>query len=523
MVLLHAPTAIVPSAEIATAIVQARQAADLPLFTSWLGADTVARARQICRQAGIPTYDTPEQAITGFLQAAEYRRNQQLLMQTPPSTGGDFEPDRARAHAIVEAALASGRGMLMEHESKALLAAYDIPVVETLTAPDAASAASLAASLGFPVALKIVSPDITHKSDVGGVALDLPDSAAVHAAALAMTARVKGQRPDARLVGFAVQRMASRDGAIELIVGTLTDPVFGPGILFGHGGTAVEQIQDHVIGLPPLNTILAADLVRRTRVARLLAGYRDRPAADVEALHAVLVRVSMLVCDLAEVTELDINPMLASANGVLALDARVAVGAATGRAQDRLAILPYPKELEERVTWNGSPLLLRPIRPEDEPALREFFDALAPDDIHARYFCMFRAPGHIQLARMTQIDYARDMAFVAVQNQPGGGSRIMGEVRAASYPDNIQAEIAVVVRSDCKGRGLGTMLLRKLVAYCQAQGIGTLVGNVLPGNHRMLNLARRAGFSAQASPGTDDIGIRLPLAGAAADDAHRNA
>jgi len=516
VLLLHAPTAIVPSADIAAAVVAARREDDLPLFTSWLGGDSVARARQLCRQAGIPTYDTPEQAVTGFLQAAEYRRNQQLLMQTPPSATDDFQPDRPQVRAIVEAARAQGRAMLSEQESKAILAAYGIPVVRTLVAPDADGAAAQAASLGFPVALKADSPDITHKSDVGGVLLELRDAAAVRAAAHAMTASIRRLRPDARLAGFTVQPMARRNGSIELIVGMVTDPVFGPVILFGHGGTAVSQIRDHAIGLPPLNTVLAAELVQRTRVARLLTGYRDQPSVDLDGLNAALVRVSALVCDVPEIVELDINPLLAGPAGVLALDARIGISGAQGAAQDRLAILPYPKELEERITWNGSSLMLRPIRPEDEPAMQAFFGQLTSDDIHTRYFCSFRDPGHARLARMTQIDYAREMSFVAVADGHEGGPHILGEVCAAGDPDNIVAELGVVVRSDCQGKGLGTLLLQKLIATCRARGTRTLEGNVLPGNDSMLNLARRAGFSVSAEAGADTVRIRLELGRAVA-------
>ncbi|WER44682.1 bifunctional acetate--CoA ligase family protein/GNAT family N-acetyltransferase [Cupriavidus sp. WKF15] len=516
VLLLHAPTAIVPSDEIATAVVSASQEDDLPLFTSWLGGDSVVRARQLCRHAGIPTYDTPEQAVMGFLQAAEYRRNQQLLMQTPPSVTDDFQPDRQQVRDIVDTALAQGRAMLSEQESKAILAAYGIPIVQTLVAPDADGAAALAISLGFPVALKIDSPDITHKSDVGGVLLDLPDAAAVRAAARTMSARISCLRPTARLAGFTVQPMANRNAGIELIVGMVADLVFGPVILFGHGGTAVSQIRDHAIGLPPLNTVLAAELVQRTRVACLLAGYRDKPSADLEALNAALVRVSALVCDVPEIAELDINPLLAGPAGVLALDARIGIHMAQGAAQDRLAILPYPKELEERITWNGTPLMLRPIRPEDEPAMRAFFEQLTSDDIHTRYFCSFRDPGHPRLARMTQIDYAREMSLVAVSDGHEGGPHILGEVRAAADPDNAVAELGVVVRSDCQGKGLGTLLLQRLIATCRARGTRTLEGYVLSGNRPMLDLARRAGFSVSAEAGADAVRIRLELGRAVA-------
>ena len=521
VLLLHAPTAIVPAAGIADAIVQARQRQDLPLFTGWLGGDAVAGARQACRAAGIPTYDTPEQAVRAFLQAAEYRRNLALLAQTPPAVTDGVEPDRAGAHSVIEAALAEGRRMLSESESKQVLAAYGIPVIETVRAANADAAATVAASLGFPVALKIASPDITHKSAVGGVALDLDGPDAVRAAALAMTARVGQMRPQARLEGFTVQRMARPADAVELILGVFTDPVFGPVILFGHGGTAVEQIRDHAIALPPMNRLVAADLVQRTRVARLLAhpapGGPANPTAT-EAVLTALTRLSNLVCEMGELAELDINPLIASAEGVLALDARIAVAPAQGSPRDRLAILPYPRELETRLTWHGAPLLLRPIRPEDEDALRTFYSHMTPEDIHSRYFCSFRDPGHAQLARLTQIDYAREMAFVAMAEDarnPGAASQIVGEARAVADPDNIAAEFGVVVRSDWKGRGLGSLLLGKLLAYARAHGTRELTGTVLAGNRAMLALAKGQGFAMRTQADGEVVDVRLSLAAGA--------
>lgn len=511
--LIHAPTAIVPSTDIAEAVVQAAPALRQPLFTSWLGGDAVAQARQICRRAGIPTYETPEQAVRGFLQTVEYQRNLELLMQTPPATPAGRAPETARVRGIVRQALAEGRPLLSEVEAKTVLAAYGIPVVETRLATDAGSAAAMAQALGFPVALKIVSPDVTHKSDVGGVALDLASADEVRAAAAAMQDALRAHRPEARLTGFSVQRMVRRAGAFELIVGAACDPVFGPVLLFGQGGTAVERIGDRAVGLPPLNPVLAGELVKRTRISRLLAGYRDKPPADLEALYAALIRVSQLVCDIAEVAELDINPLIADEHGVLALDARIGVRVAQGPAArdpaGRLSILPYPQALEASVTWNHAPLLLRPVRPDDEPAYRAFLDSLTPEDLHQRYLCMFRHPPHSQLARMTQIDYAREMCFVAVAARPDGPPAILGECRAVADSDNIRAEFAVSVRSDCKGKGLGRLLADKIIAYSRAHGTRELVGTTLPGNQPMLALARACGFAAQHTP--DGVQLRRML------------
>ncbi len=505
---LHAPTAIVPTQEIAAAMAQVVPQSPRNVFSCWLGGDAVVEARRIFRNAGIPTYDTPEQAVRGFLQVTDYQDNQRQLMETPPSVQLEFTPDVEAVRTIVRAVIADSRDMLTEPEAKTVLAAYGIPVVETRIANDVEEAARVAQNLGFPVAIKIFSPDITHKSDLGGVVLNLKTADSVRSAAQAMLERIGKLRPEARLSGFTVQAMARRRGALELIVGASTDPVFGPVILFGEGGTAVEVIGDHAIGLPPLNTNLARDLISRTRISKILEGYRDHAPADHAAIQRALVQVSQLVCDIEETVELDINPLLADAEGVLALDARIKVAPKPVRTQ--LAIRPYPKALEERVDWDGKQILLRPIRPEDEPRHSEFFKALTSEDIYFRFFGMVRRPDHTQLARMTQIDYDREMAFVAC----GGGDceQTLGVARAVADPDNRQAEFAIIVRSDHKNKGLGALLLRKIIRYCQSRGLQELVGETLAENTRMLKLARQVGFSLRPSPDNHEIRLHLTLA-----------
>jgi acetyltransferase len=306
--------------------------------------------------------------------------------------------------------------------------------------------------------------------------------------------------------------MARRPQAFELIVGAATDRVFGPVILFGQGGTAVEVIADRALALPPLNRMLAQELVARTRIARLLAGYRNRPAVDHEAVYAVLVQISQMLCDLPQIMELDINPLFADENGVLALDARIGIAAATlASGTGRLAIRPYPQELEEIVDWGGKPILLRPIRPEDEPQHSRFFNALSAEDVHFRFFSIIRQPVHTQLARMTQIDYDREMAFIAVERDAASGEEsTLGVVRAIADPDNVTAEFAVIVRSDLKRRGLGAILMRKVIDYCRSRGTQRLVGQVLPDNASMLRLARELGFQFDAAD-QDGVALSLPL------------
>jgi len=508
---IHAPTAIVPSAEIATAVAAAVQPAMRNMLACWLGGDGVAQARQIFSSAGMPTYDTPEEAVQGFMQIVQYRRNQNLLMQVPPSVPAGFVPDRAAAKALVRAVLDDGRSMLSEYESKTLLAAYGIPVVDTRRAETVEAALACAQQIGYPVALKILSPDISHKSDVGGVALDLETPQALQAAADGMQRRLHELVPNARLQGYTVQAMARRPGAHELIVGVSTDPMFGPVILFGQGGTAVEVTADHAIGLPPLNMTLARDMIARTRVARLLAGYRNRPAADSDAICRTLIQISHLVIDIPELIELDINPLLADERGVIALDARVLVTSALD-GMERLAIRPYPEELEQTVTWQGQTVLLRPIKPEDAPQHLAFFNALDPEDVRYRLFTRMRELQPDQLARVTQIDYDREMAFIATRAAAPGEFETLGVVRGITDPDNIAAEFAIIVRSDIKGQGLGYILLDKLIAYCRGRGTRQIVGEALAHNKGVLDLVRHFDFNVDPSAGdAGTVMLRLDL------------
>ena len=323
---IHSPSAIVPSHEIALELAPTIQAAQRNVLTCWLGRESTAAARRICAEAGIPTYDTPEDAVDAFLQMVHYRRTQALLMEDrTPTAPAASTTQREKARSVIEAALHAGRELLTEPEAKQVLAAYGIPTVATRFASTPAACARLAAEMGGPVALKIVSPEISHKSDVGGVVLDLKTPDQVRAAAVAMERHVRAVRPDATITGFSIQEMARRPHAHELIIGVATDPIFGPVILFGQGGSAVEVIGDRAVALPPLNLNRARDLVARTRVARLLAGYRNHPSADMAALYTTLLRVAQMIADLPEIGELDINPLLADEQGVLALDARLRV------------------------------------------------------------------------------------------------------------------------------------------------------------------------------------------------------
>ncbi len=510
---MHAPTAIVRSEDIARACVPILSQSPGRVMACWLGDDAVAGARKIFDEAGVPDYHTPEEAVRAFGMLATYRRNQALLLEAP--TASENGPaDTAVARAVVEKVLSAGREMLSELEAKEVLKAYGIPVVSTI-AVEASSAAAEAAAceIGYPVALKILSPDISHKSDVGGVRLHLRNEEELREAVGEMLTKVREVKPLARITGFTVQVMATRPLAQELILGASIDPLFGPVLMFGQGGTAVEVVADRAIGLPPLNRVLARELISRTRVARLLAGYRDHPPAKLDAICDVLIALSQMLADLPELAELDINPLLADHEGVIALDARLRVSRKQQSGASRFAITPYPIELAETVQWNGETLLIRPIRPEDEPQHKAFVEALQPEDQRLRFFSVRRELPRSELARLAQIDYAREMAFIAVRTSPQGSSQTLGVVRAVIDPDNIDAEFAVIVRSDLKARGLGRILMRKMIAFLSGRGTRRMVGHVLRENDAMRKLAGSLGFETIHAPtNADAVFLALKLA-----------
>ncbi len=492
ILVLNCPTAVASGSAAAEAVAAAAKTAKVPFLTNWLGAGSAETARRAFAAAKLPSYDTPEKATRGFMHMVRYRRLQDLLMEVPPSIPQGEQPDRAKAREILSKAKP---GWLDALAVQALLACYCIPIVRLVRAADAEEAAAAAAKIGGPVALKIFSPDITHKSDVGGVVLDIVDAEAAGAAARDMQSRIAKAVPAARLDGFLVQEMIHRPDAHELILGMASDATFGPFLLFGQGGTAVEVIDDKTLGLPPLNLKLAQEMIDRTRVSRQLKGYRDRKPADLDAIALTLVHLSELICDCPEIAELDINPLLADENGVIAVDARVKI--VDGPRPDRMAIRPYPEELARAVPVPGlGDFTLRPVRPEDAPAFERFFARLSAEDIHMRFFTSLKVLPPTMLARLTQIDYDREMALVLFE----AAGDIAGVVRLAADPDNARAEFAVLVRSDLKGHGVGKLLMTRLADYARARGIGELWGDILPENRTMLALCSELGLAMAPSP-----------------------
>ena len=491
ILVMNCPTGVVPPEESCAAVLSAvTPGQGTPLLTCWLGEATAAAARQRFAKAGVPTYETPDDAVRAFMDLVDYRKNQDLLMETPPAGVTVDDAARRAGRAIVETALAAGRTLLSAPESQALLAAYGVPTVTTRIARTPAEAGAMAADMGGLLALKILSPDISHKSDVGGVALGLSGQADVAAAAAAMLATITARKPEARIEGFVLEPMVMRAGAQELIAGIIVDDVFGPVILFGQGGTAVEVLADRALGLPPLNPLLARDMISRTRVSKLLAGYRDVPKANLARIEATLIRLADLAIDLPEVIELDINPLLADAAGVIALDARVVLRAVETANPRRLAIRPYPVELERPITLrDGHALRVRAIRPEDAPALVEAGVRCSPEDLRLRFFGAMHGLPPWLAARLSQIDYDREMALVAFDPaRTEAPTEILGVVRLICDPNNTQGEFAIIVRTDFKGQGLGYALMREMLAWGQRRGLAKVVGEVMMENAPMLGM-----------------------------------
>ncbi len=512
VLVMNCPTALASSTDIARAVIDVRERrrgegkALKPLLTNWLGDGAAEEGRQLFAAARIPSFETPAAAIDGFMQLVRYARAQDALMQTPPVLPGDITCDHAAAQSAIDGAAARGQAMLSEVEAKSLLAAYGIPVVATMVAKSVEDVAPVAQALladHAAVVIKILSDDITHKSDVGGVRLNLTSAEEAREAARSMHARITSAMPAARIAGFTVQPMIRRPRAHELIVGMTDDPTFGPMLMFGTGGTGVEVIRDTAHALPPLDLKLARDMMRATRVHRLLEGYRDRPKADLDAIAATLVRLSALVIAHTEIREIDINPLLADDKGVVALDARVRIGTATERPRWPLSIRAYPAAWQREVSLAGlGAIQLRPIRPEDEHLYARFIERLTPDDMRMRFFIARPHASHAQIARFTQIDYAREMAFVAIGEANGD---ILGVARLVADPDYHRAEYAIIVASDLKGHGLGWTLMQHLIAYARAEGLSELFGEVLAENETMLKMSRELGFKIAAVP--DDANL----------------
>jgi acetyltransferase len=505
------PQAMTQPEAAARAVIAARGVGDKPVLACWMGEDQVAGGRELFVQHKIPVFPNPEAAVEAFAYLCNHQHNQKLLMQVPGPLAAHSEPDIAGSRLIIEAALAEHRTLLTGEESRALLRAFHIPVVEAVTARSAAAALVAAETVGFPVVLKINSPEIDHKSDVGGVRLDVRDAVSVRRVYNELTASIRQRYPDKHVDGVTVSPMVRGPYGRELLVGVITDPVFGPVISFGAGGTTVEIVRDRAVALPPFNSFIARDLIQNTRVSRLLAAFRNLPPADVEAVERVLLRVSEMVCELEQIEELDINPLIVDENAAVAVDVRIAVRfrPSLPRRYAHMAIHPYPADLVSH--WqlaDGTDLQIRPIRPEDAALEQSFVRNLSPQSKYLRFMHSLTELTPEMLVRLTQIDYDREMGFVGLVRCDGAEQEI-GVARYITNPDAESCEFAIVVADEWQHKGIGSRLMGVLIETARQRGFKRMGGEILTENLGMQQLVRELGF--ELSPHPDAPGIQVAV------------
>ncbi len=503
------PQAMTDPTQAARTVIELARQSDKPLVTCWMGEEQVREARLLFKGAGVPTFRTPEPAVELFSHISNYYRNQRLLMEAPASISDQVAPRLESAKLVIETALQEGRRVLNEMESKALLAAFRIPIAQTVVARSPSEAMVLAEEIGLPVVMKIDSPQITHKTDSGGVRLNLHSLAAVRDAYAEIVDEVRKNRPDAIIHGVAIEPMIQKVNGRELMVGMMRDQIFGPTIIFGPGGVGVEATgKDRAVALPPLNQFLVADMLASTHTSAKLGAFRKMPPVSMEALESVLLRVSEMVCELPWITELDINPLIVDELGAVAVDARIAIQdlPVTAGRYDHMAIHPYPSQLTlSYQTADAQTVSIRPIKPEDADMEQEFVKHLSPEAKYFRFMNTLRELSQAQLIRLTQIDYDREMAFVAVAHQEGLETEI-GVCRYATNPDGESCEFAVVVADAWQGKGVARRLMGILIETARNRGLKYMNGDFLAENTRMLRFVASLGFVLSAHP--EDSGLR---------------
>ncbi len=502
-IVILTPQAMTRPTEVAEAVVAAAKDSRKPVMTSWMGGGQVFEARKVFNDARVPGFNTLENAVDAFSYLARYNKNQRLLMQTPaPLTSGQKTPDREGARLIIESVLTSSRKVLTEPESMAVLNAFGIGTVQNSVARSANEALVIAESIGYPIAMKVLSTDISHKSDAGGVRLNIDSAQEVRGVYKQLISDVQQKLPDARIDGVTIERMHRSSNGRELMVGLIRDPVFGPVISFGGGGTAVEIMGDSAISLPPLNRRLAADLVRRTRVSKLLGDFRQMPAIDMDRLVDVLLAVSSMACELPWIREMDINPLIADDKGVVAVDARIVVGYPKPSTDPyhHLAIHPYPTNLVRNIQLDdGTDVVIRPIRPEDAEIEAKFVRELSPESRYFRFMNQMQELSQEMLVRFTQIDYHHEMALIAVINADGKDEQI-GVARYTTNLDKTSCEFALTVSDKWQHHGIGHILMRDLMDVARNRDLDVMNGQVLSNNRKMLDLVETLGFRISNDP-----------------------
>ena len=461
-------------------------------------------------EAGIPTYDTPERAVRAFLYMAEYARNLEILLEIPPKMAGHLMFDQKKARKLLSNAPA--REFMPESDSREMLMAYGLPVIRTEIAKTEAQAMSIGREVGYPLVMKVHAADITHKTDADGIRLDLRCDADVCEAYNQIISSARRYKPDARIEGVTIQPYFSNPD-FEILLGAKRDPNFGPVILFGMGGIYTEVIKDRALGLPPLNRLLARRLMQETKAYSLLQGYRNRPAADMERLEEMMVRLSQLLIDFSEIAELDMNPVLIKDGNPVAVDARILVSPSEVPSSLHLVIGPYPEEDESHiVSVDGHRIFIRPVKPEDAPLFTALFKVLSPTTIYYRFFGILKELKPEMLARFTQIDYDREIALVAIDETSETGN-MLGVARIIGDPDGKSGEFAVLVGDAWQGQGIGSKLLEKCLSIAEKRGFEMVHGIVLNENRNMLALGKKLGFEIKKDTDSGDFKLVIYFGG----------
>ncbi len=520
------PQAMTDPLAVAKAIIEVADKLNRSLICCWMGEDQVREGRKLLEENGIPAFRMPETAIELFHHISKYYRNQKLLLQTPEPTRQHGRPEAEGAKMLIEALLAERRKVLSEMESKAILRAFKVPVAQTMVARTATEALLLAEQIGFPIAMKVDSPDLPHKSDAGGVRLNIGNAPAVRNAYHDIIDTVHKRRPDAKINGVSIEPFLSRPNGRELMIGVFRDPIFGPVITFGAGGFDVEIFSDRSVALPPLNRFLAKDLIDSTRAAKILGQFHNMPPADREAIKEVLLCISEMVCELPWIQELDLNPLIVDENGAIAADARIVIdhaASATGDRYAHMSIYPYPVHLVQEWQMNdGQVVTIRPIRPEDADMEQEFVKAMSDESRYYRFMDTLRELTQTMLVRFTQIDYDREMALVAtvaleVEDNVDGiepPEKQIGVARYVVNPDGESVEFALAVGDDWQKCGVGRKLMTALIECARMKGYRAVVGDVLSTNAKMFRLMTSLGFTIHPHP--DDTAVKRvvkPLTG----------
>jgi acetyltransferase len=491
VLVIMAPQALADPVAVAEALALSVKGHKFPVFSCWMGGRSMARAVEILNKSGIPTYEGPERAVKAFLYMYDYSRNLEVLRQVPPKLSKNINCDRDRVRNVISRSPVTG--FMSESDSKEVLAAYGLPVVRTEIAETEEDAVRKANDLGSPLVMKLHSPDITHKTEAGGIRLDIRTEEEARNAFRLIVESAKKYKPDARISGVTVQPYYAGPD-YEILLGAKRDPSFGPVILFGMGGIFTEVLKDRALGLPPMNRHLANRLMQETKVFTLLKGYRNRRPADMEQLEEIIIRLSQLLIDFPEISELDMNPLLIKDGAAVAVDARILVSDIDTPSPKHLVISPYPAEYEAQITvGEGIRIFVRPVKPEDAPLFIDLFKIMSPTSIYYRFFTPLKELKPEMLARFTQIDYDREIALVAI-DEDAASERILGVARIIGDPDGKNGEFAVVVGDPWHGKGIGAALLQKCLDIAKSKAYETITGCVLRENTKMLAMGKKLGF-----------------------------